>query len=114
MEPDKNLIHYSEVQPYYKTVYDCFKNGAINEQFNWIETQNKNMFEYSNKKMALIRFRGYLEKGRPDAIDAQLRKTPLKKIGLSPIYLAEIYFDYKLYEKAILWRKIRPNISIIE
>ena len=37
---------------------------------------------------------------RPDLIEAQLQKTSLKKLGLNPIHLAEIYYDFKQYDKA--------------
>ena len=50
--------------------------------------------------MHLLKFRTYLEMKRPDLIEAQLQKTSLKKLGLNPIHLAEIYYDYKQYDKA--------------
>ena len=40
---------------------------------------------------------------RPDAIENQLQKTPLKKLGLSPIHLAEVFYDYKYYNEAAKW-----------
>ena len=99
---DKTIIHYSEKDPYRVSVYDCFKKGYIKEEANFIETQNKTI-QYSQRKLHLIKFRSYLELRRPDAIENQLQKTPLKKLGLSPIHLAEIYYDYKYYDQAASW-----------
>ena len=96
---EENIIHYSEKMPYNQTVYDCIAKGTKKEKFNWIEGQNKNL-DYSYKKMYIIRFRNYLEMNRPDAIDSQLEKTSLKKLNLTPMDMGEIYYDYKLYNKA--------------
>jgi len=99
---EKAIIHYSEKDPFRVSVYECFKKGFMKEESNWIETQNKNI-QYSPKKLHLIKFRSYLELKRPDAIENQLQKTPLKKLGLNPINLAEIYYDYKYYDQAARW-----------
>lgn len=99
---EKNIIHYSEKDPYRVSVYDCLKQGYKKEESNWIENQNKTI-QYSQRKLYLIKFRSYLELRRPDAIENQLQKTPLKKLGLSPIHLAEIYYDYKYYDQAAKW-----------
>jgi hypothetical protein len=96
---NENIINYSEIQPYSKTVYDCYSNGIKNEKYNWIEGQNKHL-EYSTKKLNIIRFRAYLEMKKPEAIDSQIEKTSLKKLGLTPMNIGEIYYDYKMYDKA--------------
>ena len=101
---NENIIHYSEIQPYSKTVYDSFLEGCKKGKYDWIEGQNKNL-EYSNKKINIIKFRAYLEMNKPDAIDSQLEKTSLKKLGLTPLNMAEIYYDYKFYDKALDYLK---------
>ena len=50
--------------------------------------------------MNIIRFRSCLEKNIPEVIDTILEKTPLKKLGLTPLNMGEIYYDYKFYNKA--------------
>lgn len=95
----ENIIHYSEIQPYSKTVYDCYLNGYKKENYNWVEGQNKHL-EYSQKKLNIIRFRALLEMKNSNEIDSQLEKTSLKKLGLTPMNMGEIYFDYKMYDKA--------------
>lgn len=97
---DENIIHYSELEPYKLTVNDCFLNGTKNNKYNWLETQNNKFLDYSNKKLNIIRFRSCLEKNIPEVIDTILEKTPLKKLGLTPLNMGEIYYDYKFYNKA--------------
>ena len=99
MNEDKAIIHYSEIEPYSISINDCYKNGVMKGKANWIEAQNKH-FDYSHKKVNLIKLRTYLEMRRPDAVDSQLEKTSLKKMGLSPMNLGEMYFDNKYYDKA--------------
>ena len=96
---EKGIIHYSEPEPYKVTVYDCIKKGYVKDQAAWLETQNKTL-EYSQKKWNLLKFRSLLDMRRPDLIEAILQKTSLKKLGLNPIHLAEIYYDYKQYDRA--------------
>ena len=111
----ENIIHYSEIQPYSKSAYDCFIKGVQKEKFNWIESQNKNL-DYSTKKLNIVRFRAYLEMNMPQAIDSQLEKTSLRKLGLTPMNMGEIYYDYKFYDKAaeyLIQVKERENYPYI-
>ena len=98
-KPEKSIIHYSEIEPYSLSIYDCYKNGFKKAQSSWIESENKH-FDYSTKKLNLLKFRTYLELKRPDAVDTVLQKTSLKKLGLTPMNMGEIYYDNKYYEKS--------------
>ena len=98
-DKEKAIIHYSEIRPYSVSIYDCYKSGFMKSKANFIEPQNKH-FDYSHKKLNLLRLRSYLELKRPDAVDTLLEKTSLKKMGLTPMHLGEIYYDYKYYDKA--------------
>ena len=64
---------------------------------NWIEAQNKHL-DYSHKKANLIKLRTYLEMKRPDAVESQLEKTSLKKMGLTPMHLGEMLYDNHYYD----------------
>ena len=98
-DKEKTIIHYSEIRPFSVSIYECYKSGYMKGKANFIEPQNKH-FDYSSKKMNLLKLRSYLELKRPDAIDSQLAKTSLKKMGLTPMHLGEMYYDYKYYDKA--------------
>ena len=98
-EEDKAIIHHSEVRPYSVSIYECYKSGIMKGKLHFIEPQNKH-FDYSSKKFNLLKLRSYLELKRPDAIESLLEKTSLKKMGLSPMHLGEMLYDYKYYDKA--------------
>ena len=95
----ENIIEYTEIEPFKKTVYDCYLNGIEKDKFSLIEGQNKYL-GYSTKKLNIIRFRSFLEMKKPEVIDSKLEKTSLKKLGLTPMDMGEIYYDYKMYDKA--------------
>ena len=100
LSEEKAIIHYSEIAPYSVSLYDCYKTGFMKgEATRFIEPQNKH-FEYSTKKLYILKLRSYLELKRPDSVENQLEKTSLKKMGLTPMDLGEIYYDYKYYDKA--------------
>lgn len=81
------------------SVYDCYLKAIKDNDYNLVEKHNKNI-EYSAKKMNILRFRGLLESNKEKVIDEILEKTTIKKLGLTPLNMAEIYYDYKKYNKA--------------
>jgi tetratricopeptide (TPR) repeat protein len=53
----------------------------------------------------ILRLRAYAEMNRFDAIDNVLKGNTLKKLNLTPLNLAELYVDYKKYDKAVEYIK---------
>ena len=94
-----NYVKFSEINQGDDTIYDYYLKAIKNDNYTWVEKQNKNL-EYSQKKLYILRFRGLLESNKSKEIDDILEKTPLKKLGLTPLNMAEIYYDYKIYNKA--------------
>ena len=81
------------------SVYDCYLKAIKDNDYNLVEKHNKNI-EYSAKKMNILRFRGLLESNKEKVIEEIIEKTTIKKLGLTPLNMAEIYYDYKKYNKA--------------
>ena len=53
----------------------------------------------------ILRLRTYAEMNKFDAIDNVLNGTTLKKLNLTPLNMAELYVDYKKYDKAVEYIK---------
>ena len=83
------------------SIYDCYKLGIINGKENMIESQNKKSFDLSDKKLTLLKLRTYAERGKFDDIENLISKLTLKKMGLTPLNIAEIYLEYNKYDKAV-------------
>ena len=81
------------------TVYDFYFKSIKKFEYTFVEKQNKNL-EYSSKKLNLLKFRSLIEDKKLKDVDEILEKTPLKKLGLTPLNMAEIYYDYKIYDRA--------------
>ena len=82
---------------YDESIYDCYKLGIINGKLNMIESQNSKIFFFSTKKLALLKLR-------------TINKNKLKKLGLTPLNVAEIYMEYNNYDKAVEYvRQIFDN-----
>ena len=97
-EEEKNDI---DLDKYDDSIYDCYKLGIMNGKETMIDSQNSKNFLMGNKKLTLIKFRTYAEKGKFDEIENTINKFTMKKLGLTPINLAEIYMEYNKYDKAV-------------
>lgn len=87
------------------SIYDCYKLGIINGKLNMIESQNNKNFDLSNKKLTILKFRTYAEKDQFNEIENIINKFTLKKLGLTPLNIAEIYLDFNKYDKAVEYIK---------
>ena len=103
-----------DVDKYDESIYDCYKLGIINGKENMIESQNNKNFLIGNKKLTLIKFRAYAEKGKFDDIENMINKFTLKKLGVSPINMAEIYMEFKNYDKAVEYIKQITDIDYFD
>jgi hypothetical protein len=52
-----------------------------------------------------LRLKGFAENGKINLIEETIKKYTLKKMGLSPIMVAELYMEYKEYDKAVEYIK---------
>jgi len=91
--------------PFDNSIYDCYKFGVKVNKFDWIKEQNKN-YELSNKKLTLMRFKTMAENNKIDLIEDIIKSSSLKKLGVTPLNMAEFYFDYKKYDLAAKYIKL--------
>ena len=97
----------AEEKNYDDSIYDCYKLCMKVDQnkYNWVEAQNSKNFELSTKKLSLLRMKTYAENGNYSDIENTITKVTLKKLGLTPLNIAEIYFEFKQYDKAVEYIK---------
>ena len=101
LDKEKFIVTKPEETSFDISLYDTYKYGVKSEKYNWIETQNKH-FSFSTEGMSIMRCMTYGEMGLLNAIDAFLKKSNnnVKKLGLTYLNLAEIYFQFKGYDRA--------------
>ena len=108
MDIKNNIIKKNYIEPFDNSIYDCYKLGVKENKLNWIEGQNKN-YELNPKKMAIMRIRTMAENGKIDMIENMVKESSLKKLNLTPLNLAELYFDYKKYDLAVKYIRQMNN-----
>ena len=104
LDEDRKIIPNSSIMPFDNSIYDCYKFGAKENKLDWIEKQNKH-FDLNNKKMTLMRFRSLAENGKIVLIEDIIKNSSLKKLGITPINMADFYFDFKNYDLATKYVK---------
>ena len=105
MDLDRKIISKSYIKPFDNSIYDCYKFGAKENKLDWIEKQNKH-FELSSKKMTLMRFRSLAENGKIVLIEDIIKNSSLKKLSITPINIADFYFEFKNYDLATKYVKL--------
>ena len=105
MDKKMNIIRKTDLNSFDNSLYDCYKLGVKADKFDWIESQNKKNFEMGNKKLSYLRLRGFAEAGKFNLIEETIAKYSLKKMGLSPLNIAELFFEFKEYDKAVEYIK---------
>ena len=113
MDTERNIIKKSNIEAFDNSIYDCYKLGVKENQIKWIETQNKN-YELNAKKMAIMKIRTLAENGKIDMVTLMVKESSLKKLNLTPLNLAELYFDYKKYDLAAEYIKQINNAEYFD
>ena len=113
MDSDVNIIKKNYIDSFDNSIYDCYKLGVKENQFKWIEGENKN-YELNPKKMAVMRIRTMAENGKIDMVEQMVKDSSLKKLNLTPLNLAELYFDYKKYDLAVEYIRQMNNSDYFE
>ena len=100
MDIERNIFKKNNIEAFDNSIYDCYKQGVKENQFKWIEGENKK-YELSPKKLSIIKIRSMAENGKILMVDKMVKESSLKKLNLTPINLAELYFDYNQYDLAV-------------
>ena len=107
-QKDKNILKNTDEISFDISLYDTYKFGVRGGVYDWIENQNKK-FNFCHEGMTIMRCLSYGEINKLIAIEALLNKynNNVKKVGISHLNLAEIFFKFKDYKRA------EDNIKLI-
>jgi hypothetical protein len=94
-----DVIKQTDISSFDNPTFDVFKTVIKAEKMGLLENKNKQLFEVTPKKIAILRIRTYAEAGQFDAI--HLISANLKNSNLHPINLAELYLDFRMTDKAV-------------
>ena len=107
---NKNIISNPDYTSFDISIYDFYKIGItkiIDEKDNTIEKYNKS-FGLSQEAMGMMKLMTLLEQKRIRDVEAILNKynNNVKKIGLTNLNAAEIFYKFKNYRKAFEFIKL--------
>lgn len=94
----EDLAQVLEVSPFKFSIVDWMKFGIKNERFPFMKKLSEG-FEFTPKKLTLLRMKCYAEMKKGAAIE-NLLKEPVKKLGISYINAAEILYEIADYKRA--------------
>ena len=112
-EQDKNIIEKNDITTFDNSIYDCFQK-AKPEKYSWIETQNKKYFEISKRKMSILRFRALAEEKKFDEIEQIIQKEGYKKLDISPLKIANIFYEFQKNDKAVEYALLEDNKDLYD
>ena len=104
---NKPIINPNDTTPFDNSIYDCFQKAGP-ERLSWIESQNKK-FEISKRKMTILRFRTLANNKKFDEIDTIVQKEGYKKLDISPLKVAKIFYEYKDNKRALEYAMLENN-----
>jgi hypothetical protein len=116
-DQDRNILEKNDITTFDNSMYDCFQK-AKSKNYSWIESQNKKYFEISRRKMTILRFRTLLKEklngekaeiDQIDQIDQIIKKEGYKRLDISPLKVANIFYEFLNSENII-----KKNKEIIE
>ena len=112
-EQDKNIIETNDITTFDNSIYDCFQK-AKEDKYSWIETQNKKYFEISKRKMTILRFRTLAKAGKIEEIEAIIKKEGYKKLDISPLRVANIFYEFNNKDKAAEYALLETNPDLYD
>ena len=98
---EKQYIANTDTGSFDNSIYDCYKICFSKHNLAIPEKENKN-YKLSDKKFMILKLRTLAENNRFDEIDEILNlvKGNLKKLNITPFNLAQLYYDFKNFDKA--------------
>ena len=106
---NKNIILQPENISFDISIYDFYKYGfkeITEENNNCIEIYNK-VFGFPQEGMSILKLLSYGESKRFLEIEGIIKKyNNIKKIGLSNLNMAEIFYKFEKYDKSVEYIKL--------
>ena len=103
----KDIIPNPDEVSFDISIYDFYKIGIKeikDEKNNCIDTYNK-AFGFPQEGMNILKLTSFGENKRFVEIDSLIKKSSIKKMGLSYLNMAEIFYKFQKYDKALEYIK---------
>ena len=110
---EKGIYTKNDTTNFDNSIFDCFEK-AIPTEFDWVLKQNHNYFKLSNRKITILRFKQLFKSKKIDEIENIINKEGIKKLDISYVKIAKMFFDNGNREKALEYAQKENNELLVE
>jgi hypothetical protein len=110
---EKGIYTKNDTTNFDNSIFDCFEK-AIPTEFDWVLKQNHNYFKLSNRKITILRFKELFKSKKIDEIENIINKEGIKKLDISYVKIAKMFFDNGNKEKALEYAQKENNELLVE
>ena len=110
---EKGIYTKNDTTNFDNSIFDCFEK-AIPTEFDWVLKQNHNYFKLSNRKITILRFKELFKSKKIDEIENIINKEGIKKLDISYVKIAKMFFDNGNREKALEYAQKENNELLVE
>ena len=110
---EKGIYTKNDTTNFDNSIFDCFEK-AIPTEFDWVLKQNHNYFKLSNRKITILRFKQLFKSKKIDEIENIINKEGIKKLDISYVKIAKMFFDNGNKEKALEYAQKENNELLVE
>jgi hypothetical protein len=110
---EKGIYTKNDTTNFDNSIFDCFEK-AIPTEFDWVLKQNHNYFKLSNRKITILRFKQLFKNKKIDEIENIINKEGIKKLDISYVKIAKMFFDNGYKDKALEYAQKENNELLVE
>ena len=110
---EKGIYTKNDTTNFDNSIFDCFEK-AIPTEFDWVLKQNHNYFKLSNRKITILRFKQLFKSKKIDEIENIINKEGIKKLDISYVKIAKMFFDNGNRDKALEYAQKENNELLVE
>ena len=110
---EKGIYTKNDTTNFDNSIFDCFEK-AIPTEFDWVLKQNHNYFKLSNRKITILRFKQLFKSKKIDEIENIINKEGIKKLDISYVKIAKMFFDNGNTDKALEYAQKENNELLVE
>ena len=110
---EKNIYSKDETTNFDNSIFECFEK-AISKDLELVTKHNKNSFKLSTRKITILRFKELFKKGKNDEIEKIIEEEGIKKLDISYIKIALMFFEHGDKNKASIYAEKENNVNLFE
>ena len=110
---EKNIYSKDETTNFDNSIFECFEK-AISKDLELVTKHNKNSFKLSTRKITILRFKELFKKGKNDEIEKIIEEEGIKKLDISYIKIASMFFEHGDKKKAEDYAIKENNVNLFE